>query len=200
MKVTRITTQVKNPDRASIYVDGVYSFSLSLDQLLAAGLRVNTALDQGDIDSYKKLSEEGKLKARTLEWLLIRPRSSQELRHYLRRKNTSPELVDAWVLEFADKKYQDDSYFAGWWVEQRRRGKQRSSSHIRSELRAKGVSSDIIDAALQNEAIDDQQALRALIAKKSKLGRYVDRAKLVTYLQRQGYRYSDITEALTAEE
>ena len=34
MRVSSIKQQVKNPQRVSIFVDGKYSFSLSLDELL----------------------------------------------------------------------------------------------------------------------------------------------------------------------
>lgn len=200
MKVTKIASQVKNPNRVSIYLDAAYAFSLTFDQLLTSGLKAGAELDAQDVENYRKLSDEGKLKARTLEWLMMRPRSGLELRQYLRRKNADPELIDAWAEEFAEKRYQDDASFAVWWVEQRRRGKQRSSSYIRSELLAKGIASELIDSALAEEEISEQQALRALIDKKITSSRYADRKKLIAYLQRQGYRYSAILDALTGDE
>jgi hypothetical protein len=36
MKITAIKQQVKNPERVSIFVDGKYEFSLSLDELASS--------------------------------------------------------------------------------------------------------------------------------------------------------------------
>lgn len=198
MRITKIVAQQKQTDRVSIFVDDVYSFSLTLDQLLEAGLRIGVELDEQDIKRYQELSAEGKLRARALEWLMIRPRSAYELGVYLKRKGATPEATQSWIEEFQRKKYQSDDYFATWWVEQRRRSKQRSSGFIRSELLAKRVSGDSIDRALAENETDDRTALRELIAKKRTQSRYREREALVSYLQRQGYRYSDIVEALGA--
>jgi hypothetical protein len=76
MTVTRISGQVKNTDRVSVYVDGKYSFSLSFNQLLDTKLKVGTEVTDEDLEHFNALSKDGKLKMRTLEWLMIRPRSS----------------------------------------------------------------------------------------------------------------------------
>jgi regulatory protein len=78
MTITKITEQVKNPNRVSIFVDGKYSFSLSLDQLLDLRLKVSYELDEARLKELVKLSQVGKLKMRTLEWLMIRPHSAKE--------------------------------------------------------------------------------------------------------------------------
>ena len=46
MTITKISAQVKNPDRVSIYIDGVYSLSLNLDQLLVEKLKFGLELDE----------------------------------------------------------------------------------------------------------------------------------------------------------
>ena len=45
MKITTIKQQVKNPERASIFVDGKYSFSLSLNELVAEKLKIGQEID-----------------------------------------------------------------------------------------------------------------------------------------------------------
>ena len=78
MKITAIKAQVKNPERVSIFVDDKYSFSLSLDELVKYKIKNGAELDKADIKKYKKLSDDGKLRARSLEWLLNRPHSIRE--------------------------------------------------------------------------------------------------------------------------
>jgi regulatory protein len=195
MTITRIAEQVKNKDRVSIYIDGKYEVSLTLSQLLDEKLKVGLELAEQDVKRLHKLSDDGKLRMRMIEWLMIRPHSSKELKDYLYRKKLEPEQIDSWVLSMQKVGYQNDTQFARWWVEQRR-NKQRSAGYIKQELRTKGVPDDIIQTSLAETETTDQSALKALIEKKRRNIRYQDDKKLIEYLQRQGFRYSDIVEVL----
>jgi len=195
MLVTRISEQQKNPDRTSIYVDGKYSFSLTINQLLESKLKIGTELTDNDIKEYLRLSDEGKLKVRTFDWLTLRPRSAKELTDYLRKKKLEPELISQWIVDFQQKRYQDDTVFAAWWIEQRRK-QLRSESYIRQELRSKGVTQEIISDVLSSSEANDTDALNALIIKKRRQTKYQDDQKLLEYLVRQGYRYSLVKIAL----
>lgn len=195
MKITSIKQQVKNPERASIFVEGKYSFSLSLNELVAEKLKMGQDLTEPEQKRLKKLSEEGKLRARVLEWLLNRPRSSRELREYLYRKKVESDLAQSLSDEMAIKGYLDDERFAEWLVELRRRGG-KSERAIRAELGRKGIDRELADAALV-EGRDEADRLRALVDKKQKLARYrADPQKLIAYLARQGFSYDDIKRTL----
>jgi hypothetical protein len=103
MKITSIKQQVKNAERVSVFVDGKYTFSLSLDELLAHKLKTNDELGAHDVKKFKKISADGKLRARALEWLMSRPRSEREFRDYLYRKKAETEQIENLVNEFSKK-------------------------------------------------------------------------------------------------
>jgi regulatory protein len=193
MRVTKIVEQVKNKNRVSVFVDGKYAFSLSLDQLLKFKLKVGSEIDGVELKKLKNESAEGKLKMRALEWLMIRPHSASELRDYLKRKKLEPEAIKTWAEEFQSKNYQNDTDFTRWWVEQRR-SKGRSIMSIKYELRSKGISTEIIDEYLAEQG--DKEILRQLITKKRRIAKYKDDKKLTEYLVRQGFRYSLVKELL----
>ena len=195
MLVTKITEQKKQPKRVNIFIDNTYCFSLTIAQLLDEKIKVGLEVTEPDITKYKKLSEDGKIKMRALEWLMIRPRSAKELHDYLRRKKVDAEQAVGWVVEFQSHNYQNDESFARWWVDQRRT-KQRSAKYIQQELRSKGVDSAIIQQALIEDEATDSAALKDLIVKKRRNAKYQEDKKLIDYLLRQGYRYSDISDAL----
>lgn len=73
MKITALKQQVKNPERVSVFVDEKYEFSLSLDEVVKHKIKNGDELDKADVKKFKKISEDGKLRARALEWLLNRP-------------------------------------------------------------------------------------------------------------------------------
>ncbi|MBI2009419.1 RecX family transcriptional regulator [Candidatus Saccharibacteria bacterium] len=196
MRITAIRPQVRNPERVSIFLDGKYSFSLSLDELLREKLKNGDEIDQAAEKKFKKISADGKLRARTLEWLLNRPRSTRELRDYLYRKKAEPEIINSLVEEFSAKSYLDDAKFAVWLVElQKRRGK--SDLAIKSELFKKGLSGELVDEIMRGGENDEVARLKAVIAKKQKLTRYKnDPQKLTKYLTSQGFSWNLIKECL----
>lgn len=196
MKITVIKQQVKNPERVSIFVDGKYEFSLSLDELVKYKLKYNDELDNADIKKFKKISADGKLRARTLEWLMNRPHSEREFRDYLYRKKIEPEQIDSLVSEMIVKGYLDNVKFAEWFTElQARRGK--SDRAIRSELFKKGIGREIVDKAIAQSAGEEEQRLRSMIEKKAKLTRYKsDPEKLMRYLVGQGFGWQAVKDAL----
>lgn len=196
MKITRIAAQIKNPNRVSIFVDGKYSFSLNLDELLETKLKNNQELTSPELKKLQQLSSDGKLRMRAFEWLMIRPRSSRELKDYLRKKQASDELAERIIADAKNRNYQNDTSFAVWWVEQRRNGKQRSARYITQELASKGVSREIITEVLADNETTDVDTLRILVAKKRRSARYADEQKLIEYLARQGYSFSLIKEVL----
>lgn len=193
MLITKISQQVKNPDRANIFVDGKYSFSLNLNQVLETKIKVNLELNDADLKKLKKLSDDGKLKMRALEWLTLRPHSKKELTDYLKRKKLDKEQIEIFVKDFQKMGYQNDENFTKWWVDQRL-NKQKSFRFIRQELISKGIPREQTDEILGE--FSEKELLKKLIIKKRKLTKYQDDKKLNEYLLRQGFNYSLVKELL----
>lgn len=192
MKITAIKKQVKNEERVSVFVDGGYSFSLTLTQLITSRLKKDLEINDEELKQFIKLSEDGKTKIRALEWALSRPHCQRELKEYLYRKKVEPDLQNEIINDFADKGYIDDRRYAQHLSEVRLK-KGKSKRYISQELKQKGISQEII-----SEVIDvGDELLNEVIAKKITLSRYQDdRKKLINYLISQGYAYSSIVAAL----
>lgn len=200
MKITSIKQQVKNPERVSVFIDGQYEFSLSLDELVKHKLKNNDELDKADIKKFKKISADGKLRMRSLEWLMNRPHSEREFRDYLYRKKTEPEQIDSLVNEFTQKGYLDNAKFAAWFTElQARRGK--SDRAIRAELFKKGIGRELADEKVPENAGDETERLKAMIEKKRKLSRYKnDPQKLMQYLVGKGFSWQLVKDQLASNQ
>lgn len=195
MIVTKITTQQRDTNRVNVFVDSQYALSLTLDQLLAEKLKIGAVLAESDLKKLTKLSLDGKLRARALEWVLLRPRSAKELRTYLIKKQADASLMQAIMDEFARKGYQDDESFARWWVDNRVR-KNKSNIAIQSELLQKGIARGVIDAVLSQSGTQKDR-LRLLVAQKRHVPKYQsDSLKFKKYLLGKGFSYSDIDEVL----
>jgi regulatory protein len=198
MKITSIKQQVKNPERVSIFVDGKYEFSLSLDELVKYKLKNNDELDKADVKRFKKISADGKLRARALEWLMNRPHSERELRDYLYKKKVEKDQIESLVDEFTTKGHLNNAKFAVWFTDlQARRGK--SDRAIRSELFKKGIGREVADEILEQGAGDEAGRLRKMIEKKRRLSRYKnDPQKLAGYLVGQGFSWQLVKDELAS--
>ena len=86
MKITNIKQGVKNPNRVNVFVDDEYSFSLDVKQVVDFKIKIGLQIDDNKLTEFKRASEFGKLYQRTLEWVLVRPRSIRETKDYLNRK------------------------------------------------------------------------------------------------------------------
>ena len=224
MKVTKISQQVKRPDRYSIYIDEVYTFSLNEYQLAGSGLRLGKELSTEELDEFQQDSLFGKAYERSLNYVMIRPRSEREINEYLtrtflypkpkvftsksgerviKRQQVDKAMVGRMIERVMDrlkaKKYINDEAFARAWIESREFSKKTSKRRLQQELQQKGVNPETIATILQNSEVNEQDNLRGLIIKKRRLSRYQDNTKLLPYLVRQGYSYSDVKDALGEE-
>ena len=211
MKITSISAQVRNPDRVNVSVDGKFRFSLDIFQLTELGVKVGKEFSEEELTALEGESSYGKLYTKALEYSMLRPHSSREMRDYLWRKTretkyksrsgelkTRPgvaqEIATRVYDRLVEKGYIDDEKFARWWVENRNLRKGTSRRKLQAELQAKGVASAVIAAMLEDSSRNDENELAKIIAKKRV--KYPDEQKLIAYLARQGFRYDDIKSAL----
>ena len=209
--ITDLKQGVKNPNRVNVFVDSKYAFSLDVAQVVDLGVKIGRELSVEEFEEFKKASEYGKLYQRTLEWVLVRPRSVRETRDYLVRKlrntfrgpsATNEERVRGEYSEFSEeiiqrlmsKGYLDDRKFARWYVENRFVKKGISKKRLKMELIKKGIAKDIIDEVLDGR--NDEEEIRKMINKKRE--KYDDE-KLMAYLVRQGFSY-DLVRRMVLDE
>ena len=207
MKITALKAQVRDKNRINVSVDGKYRLSLDMMQVVELGIRVGLEFTEEELQSIEEESQYGKLYMRSLEYVLMRPRSMREMRDYLYRKTrdtrtktgeirkgVSKDLTERVFNRLSEKGYLNDEKFAQFWIENRNLRKGSSIRKLKSELSSKGVSTEITDKIFSQSERSDTEEIKKVIAKKAK--RYDDSQKLVAYLARQGFRYDDIKEAL----
>lgn len=208
MKITAITAQQKDKNRANIMVDGAYRFSLDVFQVGELVIRVGKDYTEEELMALETESLFGKVYARTLQYCLMRLHSAKEIRDYLARKTRdakgrdgeirkgiSGEIAER-VFERLDQKgYIDDERFARHWLESRNLTKGASRRKLIMELRSKGIEQAILDKLIAESSRTEEDELRKVILRKG--ARYADEQKLVYYLLRQGFNYDDIKQQLT---
>ncbi|MCC6801771.1 MAG: RecX family transcriptional regulator [Anaerolineae bacterium] len=187
--ITAIEVQKRNKKRVSIFIDDVYTFSLSLDE--AARLHKGQTLTDAEIEA---LTNEAAVTVATdsaARFLALRPRSTREVRDNLARKGIPPAVIDAALERLTAYGYIDDRAFANLWVRDRTTFKPTSPRALRYELQQKGVSRDVIDAALADVDAEDAayRAAQAHMRRLRNVPRGEFRTKMNAHLQRRGFRY-----------
>ena len=194
-EVTNIKLGVKNPNRANVFINHEFAFSLDLSQLIDFKIKLGATFEKHDIEKFKHASDFGKLYQRMLEWTLSRPHSIKEAKDHLkiitaRSKSeyikTDPELKNEILERLTSRGYLDDAKFAAYYVENRFVKKGISTRRLTQELYKKGIDKSIVDEVLGQNIRNDEEEIKKIIAKKR--ARYDDE-KLISYLVRQGFDF-----------
>lgn len=213
MRVTDLKTQQKNINRINVYIDGVYSFSLEISQLVELGIKTGNTYDAKAIETFKLESDFGKLYSRALDYCLMRPHSSREVQDYLYKKTITKKirsrktgkiterpgfshtLVQKVFERLADRGFIDDKKFTMFWVQNRKMRQGISRRKLFAELIAKGVEKSIIESCLAEAVRSDKNEIEKVILKKQ--NKYQDQNKLIRYLHSQGFSYEEVKNALS---
>lgn len=211
MKITNLKTQVKNPNRVNVFVDGIYRFSVDALQLSELGLKIGAEFSDSELKAIESEGLYSKLYARSLEYAFVRPRSTREMKEYLYKKTRPvpikgggfkegvPTGLTERVLERLQiKGYVNDKKFAEFWVANRNLKKGMSMRKLKAELQAKGVAGELISEVLGESDRTEIDELRKVYTKKA--SSYDSSQKLIAYLARQGFSYDAIKTVLAEDD
>ncbi|MCL4263504.1 MAG: RecX family transcriptional regulator [Anaerolineae bacterium] len=187
--ITALTTQQRNPNRVSVFLDGEFAFGLAA--ITAVPLRVGQALAAQEIEKLQQADELENAKQSAIRYIGYRPRSIREVRTHLREKGFADTAIDHACERLQEVGLLDDAAFAHYWVEQRETFKPRSQMALRQELQQKGVSREIIESVVTE--VDETDAARQAALKQAARWQRLPEAefklKLSNYLQRRGFSY-----------
>jgi SOS response regulatory protein OraA/RecX len=148
--------------------------------------------------------------AAALRFLETRQRSVAEVRRRLTIAGYQPELIDGAIERLLALGILDDEAFTSAWVESRDRARPRGERALRRELQVKGVSRDVVDAAMGErrpepggDADPDVAAAERLLARHaSALARVADprkrRQRAYGLLARNGFDPSTAADVVRA--
>jgi regulatory protein len=203
MRITALEPQVNNPERINLYVDGRFLLGVNAAIVLQMGLRLEQELSPSQLELLQSEEAEQRAVDRALNYLSYRPRSREEVRRYLRRKETPPAIIEAALARLDRLDFVNDRTFAGFWIESREQFSPRGARALKNELRMKGVERDVVDEMVNDEQ-DEERALRAGRKKAMALlnAPNIDyaafRNRLGSFLQRRGFGYQVTTRTVRA--
>jgi len=203
MRITALQPQATNPNRLNVFVDGQFLLGVHITVAVQMGLRVDQELSPAQLEQLRQEEALQQAVERALNFLSYRPRSREEVRRYLRRKDTPPELIDSALERLDHLDLVDDHAFAEFWIESREQFSPKGAQALKNELRTKGVKREVIDE-LVNAEQDEERALRAgrkkalLLLRQPTMDFATFRSRLGSFLQRRGFNYEVSTRTVRA--
>ena len=203
MKITALEPQVTNPERINVFVDGRFLLGVNASVVFQMGLELEQELQPVQLEELRSEAALQQAVDRAYNYLSYRPHSREEVRRYLRRKETPPETIEAALARLDRLDLINDHSFASFWVESREQFSPRGARALKNELRMKGVEREVVEEMIDDEK-DEERALRAGRKKALSLVRIPGmdfatfRARLGSFLQRRGFGYDVSTRTIRA--
>jgi regulatory protein len=188
--ITALQFQKRNKNRVNVYVDGQFAFGLVAIE--AARLRVGQTLSDDDLARLQMRDEVERAYERALNFLSYRPRSKDEVRRNLHKKNVKDKVIEVVVERLVQARLLDDREFSRYWVENRLQFNPRGARALRHELRRKGVSDSVIADTLAD--FDEEVAARKVAKTGARRLAHLEprdfRRRLGAYMARRGFSYA----------
>ena len=140
-------------------------------------------------------------KVSVFRYLKYRPRSVDEIKEKLRRKDFSQKIIQEAIDYFTRIGSLNDAQFALGWTRSRL-NKPYGIHRIRMELKHKGVDKELIETAL-SQALQDYEEIEAILQlaqrrlrKYAHVDKRTQRRRLYDYLARRGFNSGAIVKTL----
>ena len=194
--ITRIKAVKLPQEKTFVYLDGELMFTLP--PAVAKDLKVDQVLTDEETKLYKKYSSYFPCLSSAKQLITQRLHSKDELRTKLKQKKYPSEAVDLVIGDLAELGLLNDKDFASFYVDNCNSCRPKGKALISSELKRKGVSSDVIQASLE-EVNEDENAYKASFRKAEKLASLDKKTfsqKLYAFLARRGFKYEVIARTI----
>lgn len=198
----KITAKSGRKDKIHIYIDGEYLLTVDEIFWFSCGLVSGDEINEEELTAFEEAAGSRRAFNSALNSLDYRDHSEKEIRAKLLRKHDA-DYVDEAVEKLIELDLVNDEHYAENYARELFERKKFGKMRIKSELRAKGISADIANAAVEElfeeEEPDNVQRIVDIIGKRyyNRMNDEVGRKKVFSALQRMGYSFSDIREAMS---
>lgn len=198
----KITAKSGRKDKIHIYIDGEYLLTVDEIFWFSCSYISGDEIDEEELTAFKEAAGSRCAFNSALNSLDYRDHSEREIRTKLLRKYDA-DCVEEAVRKLVELDLVNDERYAENYARELYEHKKFGKMRIKSELRAKGIAADIaneaVDALFEEEEPDNIQRIVDIIGKRyyNRMNDDVGRKKVFAALQRMGYSFSDIREAMS---
>ncbi|MFA5633859.1 MAG: RecX family transcriptional regulator [Candidatus Dojkabacteria bacterium] len=214
MKITKLVSQRRDPNRVNMYIDEKFFCGLSLDNVARFGIYVGKDLSDEDLENILFEELKSRFFQRAMNYISRSIKTEFQITRYL--KNLSFKKKGEWytdisnenlesIIELTVKKlkeygYIDDEEFAQQFIQSRIKNKPRGKLILQSELMSKGVELNLAREKVEELVEDEYDMLRRIYLKKygnEKMN--LSDNKKIDFLRRKGFNWDLINQFINNE-
>lgn len=198
----KLTAKSGRKDKIHIYIDGEYRFTVDDNFWFSCGYSSGDEINNEELAALEDAVSSRRAFNSAMNSLDYRDHSVREIRSKLLRKHDAESVDDA-VDKLIQLNLVNDERYAENYARELFEHKKFGKMRIKAELRAKGISSDIannaVESLFEEEEPDNIERIVDIIGKRyyNRMNNEVGRKKVFAALQRMGYSFSDIREAMS---
>ena len=198
----KITAKQGNNGKIHISVDGEYLTTVDSNYWFSCGYVSGDEIDAQELAAFKRAAGSRRAFNAGADLLARREHSKKELRAKLSKK-FSPEECEEAVERLCELGLVDDGRFASMYARELYERKGMGRRRIKYELALKGIGNDDSDAVLDEIFADDENNIQRIVDIIEKKYYNIEsdekvRRRAVAALQRLGYSYDEIRQAVRA--
>ncbi len=214
MKITKLVSQRRDPNRVNMYIDEKFFCGLSLDNVAKFGIYVGKDLSDEDLENILFEELKSRFFQRAMNYISRSIKTEFQVIRYL--KNLSFKKKGEWytdisnenlesIIELTVKKlkeygYIDDEEFAQQFIQSRIKNKPRGKLILQSELMSKGVEANLAREKVEELVEDEYDMLKRIYLKKygnEKMD--LSDSKKIDFLRRKGFNWDLINQFINNE-
>ncbi|SHE33944.1 MULTISPECIES: regulatory protein RecX [Caloramator] len=197
MQITGIEKQKKNSERYNIYIDGTYSFSAELEDIIKYDIKIDRNISENELSILIQKCEINKGYRYALNLLNVKDYSKKEFIDKLKQKGYSEKSIDIIINKLEEYGLIDDFKYANKYVRKKINMNKLGKLRIINELKLKGVNNNIVEKINFDEDKMLNNAYNLAIKKlKGNKNENEDLTKVARFLYYKGYTNEEIKKVL----
>lgn len=196
MIITLVKIQEKNKNKCNVYIDGEYSFAVSLDCAVKYSLKAGKEISNVEIEEIKTESDRQEAFNLALKYLAKALKTKKQVKDYLAKKGFSLDIIYKVIDRLKELNFINDIEYAKRFAEYSSKSEGKRLSDYK--LMQKGVSKKDIESARQNLTVDTMSTAFKLAEKRLKNKEITLEllSKTYRYLIGKGFSYEEVDSAL----
>lgn len=214
MKVTKLVSQKRDPDRVNMYIDEEFYCGISLDGIAKFNIYLGKELEESDLEEILFEELKNRFFQRAIDYISRAIKTEVQLKRYLRElsfkkkgkwftdvsKESLEEIINDTAERLKEYNYLNDEVFAEEFLQSRMKNRPRGKSVLLSELISKGVNAELAKEKVEELVEDEYVMLKRIYEKKyGNENMSIQDSKKIDFLRRKGFSWDLINEFLNNE-
>lgn len=214
MKVTKLSSQKRDPNRVNMYIDEEFFCGISLDSVAKFNIYIGKEFEERELENVLFEELKGRFSQRAMNYISRAIKTEFQVRRYLKDLSYKKKgkwftdipqeqletIINETVSKLKEYGYLNDEEFAEQFIQSRVKNKPRGKTILVSELISKGVNIDLAREKVEELVENEYDMLKRIYTKKYGNEEIsMEDNKKIDFLKRKGFNWDLINEFINNE-